>query len=280
MKKILITGADSYIGTAFEQYIQRRGEAYRVETVDTIGDAWQKTDFAAYDAVLHVAGIVHVRETDESRDLYYCVNRDLTVQIAERAKEAGVKQFIFISSMSVYGLESGVITPETQPQPITHYGKSKLEAEQGLESLQDERFRVAVLRLPMVYGKGCKGNFQLLLRLVQKSPVFPAVHNRRSMISVENLCSFLQMIVDSGACGVFFPQNREYVDTVEMAKTIAKVLGKRVFFSRLAGLAVRLLIPVLRPARKAFSTLIYQDCEQHDFCYCETDFESSVRSSI
>ena len=132
----------------------------------------------------------------------------------------------------------------------------------------------------MVYGKGCKGNFQLLLRLVKKSPVFPALHNRRSMISIENLCNFVRMIVDSGDSGVFFPQNRDYVDTVEMAKIMADTLGRHVIFCKAAGLAVRLLIPVFRPAKKAFSTLIYQNCEKHDFCYCTEEFEPSVQNSI
>ena len=185
-----------------------------------------------------------------------------------------------MSSMSVYGMDQGVITPDTLPSPKSHYGKSKLEAEQNLARLENEHFRIAVLRPPMVYGKNCRGNFQLMLKLAKKSPVFPVVSNRRSMISIDNLCAFVRLVIDGEEAGVFFPQNREYVNTTEMVKIMAKTLNRRVFFSRLAGVAVGAMVLVVGMARKAFSTLIYQDCEKHDFCYCEDSFEESVRKSV
>jgi UDP-glucose 4-epimerase len=280
MKKILITGANSYIGVSFEQHMAQFRDAYQVETLDVIGDAWKQADLSGYDVVFHVAGITHQKETKENVDIYYRVNRDLAVEIARKAKADGVSQFVFMSSMSVYGMDSGVITPATKPAPVSHYGKSKLEAEKAMAQLQDEHFQVAVLRPPMVYGKGCRGNFQLMLRLVQKSPVFPVVENRRSMISVRNLCAFVHMVIEKGCSGVFFPQNKEYANTTQMAIIMADTLNRRVIFSKGAGIATKMLIPVFTMARKAFSTLIYQDCEQFDFCYCQEDMESSVRNSI
>lgn len=280
MKKILITGANSYIGTSFEKYMAQWPEEYEVSTVDMIDGSWREKSFAGYDAVYHVAGIAHIRQTRENEQLYYKINRDLAIEVAQKAKADGVRQFVFMSSMSVYGMEKGIITPATQPAPTTPYGKSKLQAEQALARLEDERFRIAVARPPMVYGKNCKGNFQLLLKLVQKSPVFPAVNNQRSMISIENLCAFVRMVIDNKDSGVFFPQNREYVNTTEMAAMMAEILGRRVFFSRLAGAAVGALMPVFGMARKAFSSLTYQDCEKHDFRYCKEDLAQSVRKSI
>ena len=280
MKKILIAGANSYIGESFANYMQQWPEQYRVDTLDVIGDGWKQASFSGYDVVFLVAGIAHRKETEENASLYYQVNRDLAVALAEKAKHDGVRHFVFMSSMSVYGMDRGVITPDTLPSPKSHYGKSKLEAEQKLAQLEDEHFRIAVLRPPMVYGKNCRGNFQLMLKLAKKSPVFPVVGNRRSMISIKNLCAFVRLVIDGEETGMFFPQNREYVNTTEMVRIMAKTLNRRIFFSRLAGTAVGAMVPVVGMARKAFSTLIYQDCEKHDFCYCEDSFEESVRKSV
>ena len=280
MKKILITGANSYIGVSFENYMSRYSDDYQVDTLDVIGDGWKQADISGYDVVFHVAGIAHQKETAENAELYYRVNRDLAVEIARKAKAAGIGHFVFMSSMSVYGMDSGIITPDTVPVPVSNYGKSKLEAEKALAELQDDHFAVAVLRPPMVYGKGCRGNFQLMLRLVEKSPVFPAVENRRSMISVLNLCAFVRLVIDGHETGIFFPQNAEYVNTTKMAKVMAEKLQRSVLFSKLAGLGVKMLAPVVPAARKAFSTLIYQDCEQFGFRYCEEGLADSVRNSI
>ena len=280
MKKILIAGANSYIGESFANYMQQWPDRYRVDTLDVIGDGWKQASLAGYDVVFLVAGIAHRKETEENASLYYQVNRDLAVALAEKAKQNGVRHFVFMSSMSVYGMDQGVITPDTLPSPKSHYGKSKLEAEQNLARLENEHFRLAVLRPPMVYGKNCRGNYQLMLKLAKKSPVFPVVTNRRSMISIDNLCAFVRLVIDGEEAGVFFPQNREYVNTTEMVRIMAKTLNRRIFFSRLAGVAVGAMVPVVGMARKAFSTLIYQDCEKHDFCYCEDSFEESVRKSV
>ena len=280
MKKILITGANSYIGQSFEEYMLQYKDAYQVETLDMIGDGWREKDLSGFDVIFHVAGIVHQKETDENRQLYYKVNRDLVAELAQKAKNAGVSQFVFMSTMSVYGMESGVITPDTKPVPTSNYGKSKLEAENILQEMQDESFTVSILRPPMVYGKGCPGNFQMLLSLVRKSPVFPAVKNCRSMIFIDNLSAFVYLVIEKKCSGVFCPQNRECANTTEIAKVMAKVLQRRVFFSRLAGLGVKMLIPFVGKAKKAFSTLIYKDCEQFDYCYCKEDLEGSVRKSI
>ena len=113
MKKILITGANSYIGVSFENYMKQWADEYSVDTVDMIDGTWREKDFGGYDAVFQVAGIAHKKETKENFELYYKVNRDLAIETAKKAKKDGVKQFIFLSSMSVYGMDTGVITNET-----------------------------------------------------------------------------------------------------------------------------------------------------------------------
>lgn len=278
MKHILITGADSYIGTALETYL--RGKPYRVSTLDVREECWSEVSFAGYDAVLHIAAIVHRKEQPGMEALYFRVNRDLAVRVARKAKAEGVEQFIFMSSMSVYGMDTGVITPDTVPAPVSFYGKSKLAAEELIRAEADEHFKVCVLRPPMVYGPGCKGNFQTVVKLVKKLPVFPQLHNQRSMIYIDNLCEFLKLCIDEGESGLFFPQDRDYMQTSQMARTIAGTLGRRVFFCRLAGFAVRLMIPFLSIAKKAFGSLIYRDTERHDYRYCIRTGTGPVADSV
>ena len=279
MKKILITGAGSYIGVSFENYL-KQFDGYSVETVDMQSEDWENKSFSGFSAVFHVAGIAHIKETEQNRDLYYKVNRDLAVKTAQKAKAEGVEQFVFLSTMSVYGLNQGVITAETEKKPNNAYGISKLEAEEKIISLEDESFTVSVVRPPMVYGKGCKGNFNTVVKLACKSPVFPKLKNERSMIFIDNLCEFIRLIVDDKIGGVFCPQNREYVNTTDLARLIARNKGKKVWFSRVAGLAVIMFRPFMGMLQKAFGTLIYKDSEQFDFKYCVTDFEDSVKKSL
>ncbi|MTL36907.1 NAD-dependent epimerase/dehydratase family protein, partial [Turicibacter sanguinis] len=168
MKKILITGANSYIGTSFEKWVKQWPGQYQVDTIDLIDSTWRETSFKGYDCVYHVAGIAHLKQTEDNKNLYYKVNRDLAIEVAQRAKVDGVYHFIFLSSMSVYGIEQGHITRDTNPNPNCHYGKSKYEAENVILRLVDENYKISILRPPMVYGKGCKGNFIKLNQFTNK----------------------------------------------------------------------------------------------------------------
>lgn len=280
MKRILVTGSRSYLGNAFARYMSRWPEVYQVDRVGTSDGSWREKDFSGYDAVYCVAGIAHVKETPENAHLYQKVNCDLAAALAEKSKAAGVRQFLYLSSMSVYGLTTGLITPETRPSPNTAYGRSKLAAEERLTALEDASFAVAILRPPMVYGKDCKGNFQTVLKLVKKLPLFPMCENSRSMLYVDHLNAFVKLLVDQELGGLFFPQNRDYVQTSRMATLMAETLGKPLRLSGLMGLGVRMLCPLTPVARKAFGSLVYQGTERFDFCYCTIPFEDTVRMSV
>lgn len=280
MKRILITGANSYIGTSLEAYLLQWPAEYSVDTADMLDGTWRQRDFSVYDAVFHVAGIAHRRETEENAHLYYEINRELAAETARKAKTEGVGQFVFLSSMSVYGMDRGVITRETVPHPVTHYGSSKLQAEELLRALGDDAFRVCILRPPMVYGKGCKGNFVAVLRLVRALPAFPRVNNRRSAIYIDNLCAFARLVLDERKEGLFFPQNAAYLNTSMMAKWMAEGMGKRLFLSRLLGLGAACMQPFSKAARKAFGSLIYRDTEEFGFSYCSLEAEETVRRSV
>lgn len=266
MKNILITGANSYIGTSFEKWLKKYPEKYKVDTIDMIGDRWRQKSFAGYDVVFHVAGIVHVKETKKNKELYYKINRDLAYETANKAKEDGVKQFIFMSSMSVYGMQSGVINKDTPLNPKTSYGKSKLQAELLLGPMSNENFRISILRPPMVYGEGCKGNYSKLVKLVQKLPIFPDIDNIRSMLHIDNLCEFVRIIIDNEEFGLFFPQNDEYINTSELVKIISKeVHGKKIKLTKIFNPILKSLLNRVRIVNKVFGDLVYEK-SMSDYC--------------
>lgn len=257
MKRILITGAGSYIGTSFEKYLKDFGDEYSVDTVDMVDGSWREKSFSGYDAIFHVAGIAHIKETKDNAHIYYEVNRDLVKDVAEKAKSDNVKQFVFLSSMSVYGLTKGRITEKTKLNPNTNYGKSKFEAENLIAPLNNEDFNVVILRPPMIYGKNCKGNYKTLRKFALKLKFFPYVKNERSMLYIENLCEFVRLMIDNEESGVFFPQNDEYTNTSEMVKEIAAAHGRKVRLVKGFGWALKFLRLFTGLVNKAFGSLTY-----------------------
>lgn len=285
MKKILITGANSYIGTSFEKWVSQEQFCgkYSVDTVDMIDGTWRNKDFSKYDVVFHVAGIAHVSTDPKMEALYYKVNRDLTIETAKKAKIEGVKQFIFMSSIIIYGDSSNInkkriIDKNTIPQPSNFYGKSKLQAEEGLRPLMSENFKVVVLRPPMIYGKGSKGNYPKLSSYAQKLPIFPDVDNQRSMLYIDNLCEFIRLMIDNNENGLFFPQNSEYVKTAEMVKLIAESHGKKIKLTKIFNPSLKLMGNFVGVVNKAFGNLVY-DKKMSDYMnwiYCVKDFKQSI----
>ena len=281
MKKILITGANSYIGTSFENYIKDNfSDDYAVDTVDMIDGSWREKDFSDYDCVFHVAGIAHQKETEENAPLYYKVNRDLAIDTAKKAKAEGVKQFIFLSSMSVYGTDTGTITKDTLPLPKSNYGKSKWEAEQGMKDLADDTFRICVLRPPMIYGKGCKGNFISLEKFALKLPIFPYVKNERSMLYIDNLSEFVRLLINNEDSGVFCPQNAEYTNTSAMVKKIAEINGKKIRLLHGFGWALKIMGCFTGMVNKAFGSLRYSlDLSDYKENYVIVGLEDSIQKT-
>ena len=282
IKKILITGANSYIGISFVRWLAQWPEKYLVDTVDMIDGSWREKSFAGYDVVFHVAGIAHVSADPSKEDLYYKINRDLAVETAEKAKTEGVKQFIFMSSMIVYGKDEPagsqkVITFETQPSPSDFYGMSKLEADLAIQKMADGNFAVSIMRPPVIYGPGCKGNFPRLLDLAKKTFVFPNITNSRSMLYIDNLCEFLRITIDNSRTGIFFPQNKEYVSTKDVIVEYRKQTGKSTVLLPFPGFLVSLMSGI-DVFNKAFGTKVYdKNMSQLDLGYNVVDFETSIK---
>ena len=288
MKRILITGAGSYIGTSVANYLSQWPDRYRVDTVSLRGDGWRQTSFRGYDAVLHAAGIVHQKSSKDDpaqAEEYDRVNHLLAVETAEKARAEGVGQFLFLSSASVYGLSAPLgkvvmITKDTTLKPVDNYGISKAKAEEGLRALASERFKVAILRPPMIYGRGCKRNYRTLAKLAKKLPVFPWVDNQRSMLYIENLSELIRQLIDDEAEGIFCPQNNEYVNTSDMVNRIAHCNGRGIRMVRGVTWALKLLRPVTGMVDKAFGSLCYDFAlSTYTRDYCVKDFPESIRET-
>lgn len=270
-KKVLITGAGSYIGTAAREWLSAFDGRYEVTELDMHGGLWKMHDFSGYDTVFHVAGIAHAdtgNVSKEKKQLYYEINRDLALETAIKAKRAGVRQFIYMSSIIVYGEstkpfgEHRRITAKTLPQPANFYGNSKWQADKALRELETADFKVCVLRPPMIYGTGSKGNYPVLAKLAAATPVFPKVKNERSVLHIDHLCEFVRLIIENEETGVFFPQDASYADTAGMVCMIAAAHGKKARQSKALVPCVRLaaVLPgrIGKLADKAFGSFSYE----------------------
>lgn len=245
MKRILITGKDSYIGSNFKKYLEQYPNDYYVEELDVRDNTWKNYDFSTFDVVYHVAGLAHSTPDESQRELYYRVNTDLTYEVALKAKESKVKQFIFMSSIIVYGSgtigEDRVITKDTTLTPDNFYGDSKKQAEIKIKPLEDENFKIVIIRPPMIYGPQSKGNYPLLAKFAKKTPIFPTLKNQRSMLFLGNLMEFIKLMIDDEERGIFLPQNEEYVSSYELIKIISQINNHKIWFTGLFNPFIRLL---------------------------------------
>ena len=287
MKKVLITGANSYIGTSFENYVMQCHD-YQIDTVDMIDSTWRDKSFSEYNSVFHVAGIAHSdtgRVSEERKQFYYQINTDLTIETAKKAKADGVGQFIFMSSAIVYGDSAPIgkpkrITRDTPVAPANFYGDSKVQAENGLMKLADESFHVVILRPPMIYGKGSKGNYPQLSKFAQKLPLFPYIKNERSMLYIGNLTEFVKLMIDNNESGIFYPQNAEYVATSEMVQVIAQAHGKKTRLVKGTTVPLKAMSHATGLVNKAFGNLSYDmSMSEYKENYRKFSFEESIRQT-
>lgn len=280
MKRVLVTGENSYIGTSFVYYMKQYENEYSVDTISVRGKEWQKADFSVYDAIFHVAGIAHAdvgSVSKEEQAKYYEINRDLSVAVADKYKEDRGKQdsqFIYMSSIIVYGdnvsiRKKRVITRETVPTPSNFYGDSKLQAEIELDKRKSDTFKLVILRPPMIYGPNSKGNYPQLRKIALKVPAFPDIPNERSMLFVDNLSSYVKTAIDKCEEGVHFPQNNEYVRTSHLVKEIGKAHGKNIKLFSFLNWGVYLLSyfpgKIGDLTNKAFGNLVYEENEVKQF---------------
>lgn len=262
MKHILITGVNSYTGKAICEYLSSWPGKYHVQTISLRGDSWRTESFRGFDSVIHTAGIAHDSTRNSNKEEYYRVNSELTFDTARKAMNDGVRQLVFMSSSIVYGKSAPIghekiITRDSPVNPESYYGDSKVKAENMLATLEGENFRVCVLRCPMIYGRGCRGNYNALSKFARKLPFFPAVRNSRSMLYVKNFAEFVRLVVEDCAHGIFWPQNGEYSCTSEMVKMIAESHGRKILLLPGCEIPLKVLACVSGLVNKAFGSLAY-----------------------
>jgi UDP-glucose 4-epimerase len=285
--KILIIGKNSFIGNHIDEWLKKAG--HHVEQIDVLNDGWKVFDYSSYNAIVHVAGIVHQPKCQDW-ELYKRVNTDMPVAIATLAKKQGVRQYVFFSTMGVYGvgkkLRPNVIDGNT-PLPTNDnsmYGKSKLLAEIGLKGLEDEDFRIALVRPPSVYGKGCRGGYITgFTKIVKMLPVIPRVYldARQSFIYIDNLCECIRLIVENKLGGVFCPQDDEIPNANRLLKVISEGIGKKYRTSSFLGWCLHFVsfIPLVK---KAYGGISYARdlSEMPNLNYVITPFEEGMKKTV
>lgn len=276
MKRILITGKNSYIGNAFEDWISQWPDKYQITKLSVRDDRWRNEDWSQYDTVLHVAGIAHNSSNANMEDLYYQVNRDLTYDIAKKAKNDGIPHFINMSSIIVFGTKQEKINSLTKPNPDNFYGDSKLQGEKKINNLVNDNFKVAHIRPPMVCGSNSKGNFPLLANLAVKVPFFPDFDNKRSMIFIRNLTELLRLVIDNNTHGFIHPQNPEYIKTIDLVEYIAKANNHRIYKVKIFNRLINQL-KTMNLINKVFGNLYYdKDMNDSNLNYKIYSLETSI----
>jgi len=238
MQKILITGTNSFVGSNFIKHSRIKG----ICEVSLFNYEPGKIDFSQYDVIIHLVAIVHQKRTIPEEE-YFRVNRDLTIQVAREAKEAGVKQFIFLSTVKVYGAFHTDSLPWNESSdcfPEDAYGKSKYEAENALRELQNKNFTVSIVRTPLVYGDGVRANMKSIVSLVRRSFILPFndIRNKRNFTSAENLVAFLDRIIELRASGTFIAMDKEAISTSDLVKMISENLGKKIYLFKTPGFII------------------------------------------
>lgn len=267
MKKVLIIGKNSYIARKLMIYISKMNKGgIEVNGVSASNGEWKQKSFEGYDSVLFLAGKVHQKETKGNRKEYEEINYKLAMRVAQKAKDSGIKQFIYMSTAAVYGnagQERGnvIIDDNTPLVPKTAYGISKRKAEIALLQLEqkyNQEMKVCIVRPPMVYGDNCPGNFMKLWKVALKTPVFPLIHNERSMIAIHNLCEFLYQVIIKEKRGIYHPQDKEYVETSKLVGYIRKQKGKGILYVKMFNAILRVLVKKVGVVEKVFGDYKYK----------------------
>ncbi|WP_150909691.1 UDP-glucose 4-epimerase family protein [Marinobacter halotolerans] len=262
--KVLLTGATGFVGRELASALMeepgvaltsavRRSTSSVPGTIFLAGELNEQTDWASalvgQDVVIHAAARAHVMKDEVADPLaeYRRVNVQGTLNLAKQSVAAGVKRFIFVSSIKVNGeqtLPGRRFTADDQPAPEDAYGLSKLEAEKALQALVEENsMELVIIRPPLVYGPGVKGNFATLVKLVDRGIPLPfgSVHNKRSLIALTNLVDLVITCLDHPAAAnqVFLASDGQDLSTTELLRGVAYAMGKP---ARLVSIPSKLLM--------------------------------------
>jgi len=243
--RILLTGSTGFIGSYF---LENYSSKYDIKSFSFRNDNFQQLELNGIDTIIHLSALVH-QMGGATQEEYDKINVQQTLDLAKKAKKNGVKHFIFMSTVKIYGEETEIpYTENSECLPQDDYGKSKLEAEQVLQELSDDNFIVSIIRTPIVYGKGVKANIQNLIKLVQKIPILPLgkIKNKRSMVYIGNLCHLLDVLIKKQIKGVFLVSDDTPVSTTKLIELIVNALDKKLYLIKVPFF--RLILKKLKPS--------------------------------
>lgn len=245
MTKILITGTNSFVGKNYLKY----SKFEKIDEVSLFDKNPENLEFKNYDVVIHLVAIVHQTKRIPEQE-YFKINKDLCLRVAEKAKKDKIKQFIFLSTVKVYGK----FVPGSNPwnevsvcKPDDSYGKSKFEAELALRNLEDKDFVVSIIRTPLVYGEGVRANMLSIMKLIDSSLLLPfkQIRNRRNFTSAENLVGFIDRVIERSASGIFIAMDERAISTTELVTMISANLGKKIILFRIPEFIIKTLMTFL-----------------------------------
>lgn len=286
--KVLITGKGSFIGRNLKVWLEKTGK-FIVDELDMENSNWINYDFTPYDTVIHVAAIVHKKKAKIPWQTYYKVNTILPFEVAKKARDSNVEQFIFFSTMAVFGQgkklpKGNIIDTKTKLNPKNYYGRSKLMAENRILKLSSNKFKVTILRPPNVYGYGCPGNYiSSFVKLVKLTPIIPVVYTdcKQGLIYIDNLCGFVYQLIKDRKPGIFHPQDQEGISTFTLLLEIASLTNKKVLYSKLLGKIISLFdkIPIVI---KVFGGVSYSTTlsKKPYNNYSRVDFKKALKKTI
>lgn len=245
MSRILITGTNSFVGTNIIRYSKYR----EIDEISLFDHKPEEIDFSKYDIVIHLVAIVHQKISIPEKE-YMKINRDLCLDTAKNAKKGGVKQFIFLSSVKVYGKYihgKGAWNEFSECHPDDSYGISKYEAEKGLRQLEDKNFRVSIVRTPLVYGDGVRANMLSIIKLIKTIRILPFknIRNKRNFSCAQNLAAFIDRIIERNSSGTFIAMDKEAISTTELTEIISDTLKIKVILFKIPDPFIELAMILL-----------------------------------
>lgn len=284
--KILVLGKNGYVSKCFQNYMKNYKE-YIVETISVRDDKWKNISFKEYDVIFNTVGLAHNDARKGTEDEFYRLNTELPYELACKAKKEGVKQFIHMSSMIVYGDISKIskvnlITEKTIPQPVSIYGKSKLKGEEKLQTLKDKNFSIVLIRSPLIYGIKAVENISKLIKFSQKTFIFPNIKNNLSMIYDENLCELIRLIIESNSSGIFCPQMERSICTSDFVKDIGFEVGHKIILTKIFNSLLKILSGKFLFIQKMFGNQMYDLSMSNYFDgkYRIISYEKSIKKII
>lgn len=283
MTKVLIVGQNGFVSQSFKRYMNKFIDMYELTFVSSRKNIWKKISFKGYDAVFNASGLAHANAKDGSDEDYFKINGKLPGEIAEKCKAEGVPLYISISSSIIYGDTSDlgkkkIIKKNTLPDPKGIYGKSKIMGENETIKYVGEQFQVAIIRPPMIYSEYAPENFELLCKFATRFPLIPDIYNEQSMIYADNFCELLRLIIDNQAGGIYYPQEKNFIQTSKLVKDIADSAGHKMAVTKIFNPILKLLAKRVRFIRKAFGSLVYdKEMSNHfEWNYCIVSYEETV----